>query len=125
MPAAPEAKKRMLEAFLPSDEPVYFALLEQPDSSKEITDANYSRVPFQSWETLADGSARLNVESVEWPAMLGPVTARGVGVFTAAVGGQLLVAVPTRSLLGVEAELILAAGDVPRLPPGSIRIQIV
>jgi hypothetical protein len=121
----PEAKKRMLEAFLPAEPPVYFALLIDPTSAKEISDPNYQRVLVDAWETVPDGTTRLNLETIEWPAVQGPVVVRGVGLFDAPTGGKLLALMPTRTLLGgIETELNLAPGDVPRLPVGAVRIQV-
>lgn len=119
-----EAKKRMLEALLPDDQPIYLGLLLELDSVKEVADPSYQRAASSAWETVPDGSARHNTATIGWPAMQAQVVARAVGFFDAPSGGKLLVVLPTRTLLGEESELVIGAGDLAQLPVGSLRIRI-
>lgn len=128
-------KQGWLEGVLPNGTDVYiglFTAMPDPDGDadgEEFTGGGYARVAHQAWNiaTSADGEVmyRTNVGAIEFAAAVADWSGLiGVGVWDAAVAGNILYSARLRDVADVLKSFSISIGDQFRFIEGDLKIGI-
>lgn len=125
-------KQSILEDLIPQGVDRYVALFtiapEPNDSGTELSGNGYARVAHQDWDIQIDGSAMYRINAgaaIEFPVATGDqIGIVAVGIFDAAVGGNLIWSMLTRNGDGIPIRYDVTTGDQARFVAGELKFGI-